>query len=89
MWISGFGYEKAKKSIAGSLERLQLDYIDLLLIHHPFNVIMEYRALEEMYEEGKIKAIGVSDFYPDRLIDLIKFNYSNGKSGRNTYITNR
>lgn len=75
LWISGYGYEKAKQSIAGSLERLQLDYIDLLLIHHPFNDYYgAYRAMEEMYKEGKIKAIGVSNFYPDRLIDIIKFN---------------
>lgn len=75
LWISGNGYENAKKSIAGSMERLQLDYIDLLLIHHPFNDYYgAYRAMEEMYKEGKLKAIGVSNFYPDRLIDIIKFN---------------
>ena len=75
LWISEYGYEKAKKSIAGSMERLQLDYIDLLLIHHPFNDYYgTYRAMEEMYNVGKIKAIGVSNFYPDRLIDIIKFN---------------
>ncbi len=75
IWISEYGYEKAKKSIEGSLERLQLDYIDLLLIHQPFNDYYgTYRAMEELHREGKLKAIGVSNFYPDRLIDLIKFN---------------
>ncbi len=75
LWISEYGYEKTKASILGSLERLQLDYLDLLLIHQPFNDYYgTYRAMEELYAEGKLKAIGVSNFYPDRLIDLIKFN---------------
>ena len=75
LWISEMGYEKAKKSIEGSLERLQMDYLDLLLIHQPFgDYYGTYRAMEEVYHEGKFKAIGVSNFYSDRLIDLIKFN---------------
>ena len=75
VWIANAGYEKAKESIEESLEKLQLDYLDLLLIHQPFNDYYgTYRAMEELYKEGKIKAIGVSNFYPDRLIDLIKFN---------------
>lgn len=75
LWISEMGYEKAKKSIEGSLERLQMDYLDLLLIHQPFgDYYGTYRAMEELYHKGKLKAIGVSNFYPDRLIDLIKFN---------------
>ncbi len=75
LWISEYGYEKTKASILGSLERLQLEYLDLLLIHQPFNDYYgTYRAMEELYVEGKLKAIGVSNFYPDRLIDLIKFN---------------
>ena len=75
LWISEMGYEKAKKSIEGSLERLQMDYLDLLLIHQPFgDYYGTYRAMEELYHEGKLKAIGVSNFYSDRLIDLIKFN---------------
>lgn len=74
-WISNFGYENAKKSINESFERLQLDYLDLLLIHQPFNDYYgTYRAMEELYKEGKLRAIGVSNFYPDRLIDLIKYN---------------
>ncbi|HAM63368.1 MAG: 2,5-diketo-D-gluconic acid reductase [Firmicutes bacterium GWF2_51_9] len=75
LWISEYGYEKTKASILGSLERLQLEYLDLLLIHQPFNDYYgTYRAMEELYAEGKLKAIGVSNFYSDRLIDLIKFN---------------
>jgi diketogulonate reductase-like aldo/keto reductase len=75
VWISNAGYEKAKRSIEESLEKLQLDYLDLVLIHQPFNDYYgTYRAMEDMYKEGKIKAIGVSNFYPDRLIDLIGFN---------------
>lgn len=75
IWISESGYKKAKGSILKSLERLQMDYVDLLLIHQPFgDVYGTYRAMEELYKEGKLKAIGVSNFYPDRLIDLIKFN---------------
>ena len=72
VWISNAGYEKAKASIEESLDKLQLDYLDLLLIHQPFNDYYgTYRAMEEAYKEGKIKAIGVSNFYPDRLIDLV------------------
>jgi len=75
VWISNAGYEKAKKSIEESLKKLQLDYLDLLLIHQPFSDYYgTYRAMEDLYKEGKIKAIGVSNFYPDRLIDLIQFN---------------
>jgi 2,5-diketo-D-gluconate reductase A len=75
IWISNAGYEKAKKSIKESLAKLQLDYLDLLLIHQPFNDYYgTYRAMQELYKEGKIRAIGVSNFYPDRLIDLIQFS---------------
>ncbi len=75
LWISELGYEKTIKSIEGSLERLQLEYIDLLLIHQPFNDYYgAYRAMEEFYKAGKLRAIGVSNFYPDRLIDFVKFN---------------
>ncbi len=75
VWISNAGYEKAKISIEESLKKLQLKYLDLVLIHEPFNDYYgTYRAMEEMYKSGKIRAIGVSNFYPDRLIDLIKFN---------------
>ena len=75
VWISNAGYENARKSIEESLKKLQLDYLDLLLIHQPFNDYYgTYRAMEELHKEGKIRAIGLSNFYPDRLIDLIKFN---------------
>ncbi|WP_411167452.1 aldo/keto reductase [Clostridium sp. MB05] len=75
VWISNAGYEKARTSIEKSLKKLQLEYLDLVLIHQPFNDYYgTYRAMEEMYKSGKIRAIGVSNFYPDRLIDLIKFN---------------
>lgn len=75
VWIANAGYEKAKASIEESLRKMQLDYLDLVLIHQPFNDYYgTYRAMEDLYKEGKIKAIGVSNFYPDRLIDLIKFN---------------
>lgn len=75
LWVQDAGYESTKKAFAKSLERLQLDYLDLYLIHQPFgDVHGSWRAMEELYREGKIKAIGVSNFHPDRLIDLILHN---------------
>ncbi|MEW4283593.1 aldo/keto reductase [Priestia koreensis] len=75
LWIQDAGYEKAKEAFQKSLARLQVDYIDLYLIHQPFgDVYGSWRAMEELYDEGKIKAIGVSNFYPDRLVDLIMHN---------------
>ena len=71
VWISNVGYEKAKASIDESLRKLQSDYVDLLLIHQPFgDYYGTYRAMEEAYKAGKARAIGVSNFYPDRLVDL-------------------
>lgn len=74
VWISNGGYEKAKASIDESLRKLRTDYLDLLLIHQPFNDYYgTYRAMEEEYKEGWLRAIGVSNFYPDRLVDLCRF----------------
>ena len=74
VWISNAGYEKAKESIAESLRKLQTDYVDLLLIHQPFgDYYGTYRAMEEVYKEGKARALGVSNFYPDRYLDLFHF----------------
>ncbi|MBS1737999.1 MAG: aldo/keto reductase [Bacteroidetes bacterium] len=75
VWISNAGYEKAKASIDESLKKLQTDYIDLLLIHQPFgDYYGTYRAMQEAYKNGKVRAIGVSNFYPDRFIDIAEFN---------------
>ena len=72
LWIQDAGYEKARKSFERSLQRLGLDYLDLYLIHQPFgDVYGAWRAMEELYREGRVRAIGVSNFYPDRVMDLI------------------
>ena len=74
IWISNAGYEKAKVSIEESLKKLQTDYIDLLLVHQPFgDYYGTYRAMEEAYRAGKVRAIGVSNFSPNRFIDLQYF----------------
>lgn len=74
VWISNARYERAKISIEESLKKLKTDYLDLLLIHQPFgDYYGTYRAMEEAYRKGMIRAIGVSNFYPDRLIDLCQF----------------
>lgn len=71
VWISNYGYDKAKASIDESLRKLQTDHIDLMLLHQPFcDRYGAYRALEDAYKEGKVRAIGVSNFYPDHFIDL-------------------
>jgi 2,5-diketo-D-gluconate reductase A len=75
LWMQSNGYDGTKKAFKRSLKRLQLDYLDLYLIHQPFgDVYGEWRAMEELYKEGRIRAIGVSNFHPDRLIDLIIHN---------------
>ena len=74
VWITNGGYEKAKASIDESLRKLRTDYVDLLLIHQPFNDYYgTYRAMEEANRAGKVRAIGVSNFYPDRFVDLAEF----------------
>lgn len=74
VWIEHYGYEEAKKSVLLSMEKLQTSYIDLVLLHQPFaDYYGAYRALEDLYKEGKLRAIGVSNFYPDRLVDLASF----------------
>ena len=75
LWITEYGYEKAKKGFEESMEKLQLDYLDLYLLHQPFNDYYgSWRALEELYEAKKIRAIGICNFYPDRLMDLAEHN---------------
>ena len=75
LWVQDAGYEEAKAAFAASLQRLGLDYLDLYLIHRPFgDYYGAWRAMEELYEEGKIRAIGVSNFGSDRLVDLIMNN---------------
>ena len=75
LWVQDAGYESTKRAFAKSLERLQLDYLDLYLIHQPFgDVYGSWRAMEELYREGAVRALGVSNFQPDRLVDLILHN---------------
>jgi 2,5-diketo-D-gluconate reductase A len=75
LWIQDAGYEKTKKAFDNSLKKLKLDYLDLYLIHQPYSDVHgAWRAMEELYREGRIRAIGVSNFHPDRVMDLISFN---------------
>jgi 2,5-diketo-D-gluconate reductase A len=75
LWIQRNGYEGTLRAFENSLKRLQLDYIDLYLIHQPFgDVYGEWRAMEELYQQGKVRAIGVSNFHPDRIMDLMIHN---------------
>ena len=75
LWIQRNGYQGAKTAFENSLKRLQLDYLDLYLIHQPFgDVYGEWRAMEELHQQGKIKAIGVANFHPDRIMDLMIHN---------------
>ena len=75
VWIEHYGYEPAKRSVAESLRKLKTDYLDLVLLHQPFSDSYgAWRALEELYEEGKIRAIGISNFYADRMVDFASFH---------------
>jgi diketogulonate reductase-like aldo/keto reductase len=75
LWVQDAGYQNTKKAFQNSLNRLQLDYLDLYLIHQPYgDVYGSWRAMEELYADGKVKAIGVANFHPDRLIDLMLHN---------------
>ena len=75
LWIQSNGFEGTLKAFENSLKRLQLDYIDLYLIHQPYgDVYGEWRAMEELYQQGKVRAIGVSNFQPDRIMDLMIHN---------------
>lgn len=72
LWVSDAGYENTKEAFQKSLDLLQLDYLDLYLIHQPYGDIYgSWRAMQELYQEGKVKTIGVSNFHPDRVIDLV------------------
>lgn len=75
VWIDNYGYEKAKQSVLESMRKLKTEYLDLVLLHQPFgDYYGAYKALQELYKEGKIRAIGVSNFYPERLADMAAFN---------------
>ena len=75
VWLEHYGYENAKQSVLESLRKLQTDYLDLILLHQPFgDAYGAWRALEDLYEDGKIKAIGISNFYVDRMVEFISFN---------------
>lgn len=74
VWIEHYGYEECRKSVEESLRKLKTDYLDLMLLHQPFSDYYgAWRALEDLYEEGKLRAIGVSNFYPDRMVDIASF----------------
>lgn len=75
VWIDSYGYDACRNSVEASLNRLKTDYLDLMLLHQPFgDVYGAWRALEDMYTEGKLRAIGISNFYPDRMIDIASFS---------------
>ncbi len=75
IWVDNYGEGKTYDSVINSLKKLKLDYIDLILLHQPIgNYYAAYRDLEKLYEEGKVRAIGVSNFYPDRLVDICLFS---------------
>lgn len=74
VWIENYGYDACKKSVEESLKKLKTDYLDLILLHQPFaDYYGAWRALEDLYKEGRLKAIGISNFYPDRMVDIASF----------------
>ena len=74
VWIEHYGYEECRASVLESMRKLGVDYIDLMLLHQPFaDYYGAYRALEDLYDEGKLRAIGISNFYPDRMVDIVSF----------------
>lgn len=74
VWIENYGYDACKKSVEESLKKLKTDYLDLMLLHQPFaDYYGAWRALEDLYKEGRLKAIGISNFYPDRMVDIASF----------------
>ena len=75
VWVEHYGYEEAKKSVLESMRKLRTDYLDLVLLHQPFSDYYgAYQALEDLYDDGRLRAIGVSNFYPDRLVDIASFS---------------
>lgn len=75
VWIEHYGYDAARASVLESMAKLQVDYLDLCLLHQPFgDAYGAYRALEDLYDEGKLRAIGISNFYADRMVDFAAFN---------------
>lgn len=75
VWVEHYGYEECRKSVEESMRKLQTDYIDLVLLHQPFaDYYGAWRALEELCDEGRLRAIGISNFYPDRMVDIASFS---------------
>lgn len=91
VWIEHYGYEQAKSSVLESMRKLQIKYLDLVLLHQPFSdAYGAWKALEELYNEGKIRAIGISNFYEERMVDFSVFNQTKPMINQmETYIFNQ